>query len=277
MDIYPSPYQIALIQMIPAFLDRDHNTGRAEAYIREAADRGVKLICLPESFNLGYDGTRIPEMMAEAEDTDGPTLNRMRDLAARLGVHLLVPIFCRTSGGGVENRAFLIDDAGALLGGYAKTHPVGEERQLLQRGTEYPVFDTKLGKIGISICYDACFPETSRILALQGAQLMLVPAAWRGNFYFKEWWDINLCCRALDNLLYVAAVNMAGPTGEQYFAGKSQVCSPIGERVCTCGVDEEAILYAEIDLARVARERAFNTVLADRHPEDYHPILSKYS
>lgn len=277
MDIYPSPYQIALIQMIPAFLDRDHNTGRAEAYIREAADRGAKLICLPESFNLGYDGTRIPEMMAEAEDTDGPTLNRMRDLAARLGVHLLVPIFCRTSGGGVENRAFLIDDAGALLGGYAKTHPVGEERQLLQRGTEYPVFDTKLGKIGISICYDACFPETSRILALQGAQLMLVPAAWRGNFYFKEWWDINLCCRALDNLLYVAAVNMAGPTGEQYFAGKSQVCSPIGERVCTCGVDEEAILYAEIDLARVARERAFNTVLADRHPEDYHPILSKYS
>ena len=73
--------------------------------------------------------------------------------------------------------------------------------------------------------------------------------------------------------MYVAAVNMAGPTGEQYFAGKSQICSPIGERLHTCGVEEETILYGEIDLARISKEREFNTVLTDRHPEDYGKLL----
>ena len=80
---------------------------------------------------------------------------------------------------------------------------------------------------------------------------------------------MNLACRALDNLMYVAAVNMTGPTGEQYFAGKSQLCSPIGEVLCTCGVKEENILLGEIDLDCVRKEREFNTVLEDRHPEDY--------
>ena len=272
MEQHPLPYQIALVQMSCRFLDRAANLKKAEARIREAADHGAKLVCLPESFDAGYDGTRIPDMMAMAQGEDGESLTFMKALAKELGVHILAPVFWRTPEGGVENRAFLIDDTGTLLGGYSKTHPVGDERKLLQRGKEYPVFDTKLGKIGISICYDACFPETSRLLALNGAEVMLVPSAWRGNFYFKEWWDINLCCRAIDNLLYVAAINMTGPTGDQYFAGKSQLCSPIGEVLDTCGVGEEAILYGIIDLARVEKEREFNTVLIDRHPEDYGPL-----
>lgn len=266
-------YRLALIQMRSVFLGRTVNLNKAEASIREAAGHGAKLVCLPEAFDIGYDGTRIPDMMALAQDENGETLQRMKKLAAELEVYILAPTFYQTESG-VENRAFLIDDQGTLLGGYSKTHPVGDERKYLQRGTEYPVFDTKLGKIGISICYDACFPETSRLLALKGAEVMLVPAAWRGNFYFKEWWDLNLACRALDNLMYVAAVNMIGPTGEQYFAGKSQLCSPIGEVLCTCGVDEERILYGEVDLSRIAKEREFNTVLIDRHPEDYN-LLSQ--
>lgn len=146
---------------------------------------------------------------------------------------------------------------------------MGDERTYFQRGNEYPVWNTKLGKIGIVICYDVCFPETSRILALRGAELMLVPSAWRASHYFKEWWDLNLACRALDNLLYVAAVNRCGQSGEEIFAGKSQVISPIGEVLAAFDVEEEGILYQEIDLERVAKEREFNTVLTDRHPEDY--------
>ena len=75
---------------------------------------------------------------------------------------------------------------------------------------QYPVFETKLGKIGVVICYDVCFPETVRLLTLAGAELVLVPAAWRASYYFKEWWDLNLACRALDNLVYIAAVNRCG-------------------------------------------------------------------
>lgn len=107
---------------------------------------------------------------------------------------------------------------------------------------------------------------------LAGAELVLVPAAWRASYYFKEWWDLNLACRALDNLVYIAAVNRCGLSGDEIFAGKSQLVSPIGERIDSCGVQEEAILYGSVDLNRIAKERDFNTVLTDRHPEDYRPI-----
>ena len=276
MDRHPAPYTIAMIQMACTFLDNDANLQKAEKYIREATSEGATLICLPESFNQGYISTRTEEMLPHAETETGKTLTWACALAKELSIHLLAPIFFLNEVGTIENRAFLINDEGVILGGYTKTHPVGDERTLLCRGNQYPVFCTKLGNIGISICYDACFPETSRILALNGAELILVPAAWRGNFYFKEWWDMNLCCRAIDNLVYVAAVNMTGPTGDQHFAGKTQVCDPIGQRIATCGVDEETILYAQIDMKQLSESRDFNTVLTDRHPEDYITLQNQY-
>ena len=146
MSDHISVYQVAMIQMASEFLNRSANLDKAEAKIREAAQCGAKLICLPESFDLGYDGTQIPDMMAE----NGETLRRMSGLPRELKVHILAPTFLRTPSG-VENRAFLLDDEGILLGGYSKTHPVGDERKYLVRGREYPVFDTKLGKLGISV------------------------------------------------------------------------------------------------------------------------------
>ena len=212
-------------------------------------------------------------MKKMAEPLDGESVTVMRKLAAELSVYLVAPIIYAAANGEVENTAVLINDEGEIEGTYSKSHPVGDERTYFQRGKEYPVWNTKLGRIGIVICYDVCFPETSRILALHGAELMLVPSAWRASHYFKEWWDLNLACRALDNLFYVAAVNRCGQSGEEIFAGKSQVISPIGEVLAAFGVEEEGILYQEIDLDRVAKEREFNTVLTDRHPEDY-KILS---
>ena len=136
-------------------------------------------------------------------------------------------------------------------------------------GADYPVFDTKLGRIGVLICYDVCFPETSRVLALKGADIVLVPAAWRASSYFKEWWDLNLSCRALDNLVYVGAANRCGQSGDELFAGKSKLCDPVGKVICECGIEEERLVLGEVDLRRLSREREFNTVMADRHPEDY--------
>ncbi len=150
MEQYPVPYQVAMIQMASDFLNRKENLAKAEGYIRTAAANGAKLICLPESFDVGYISTRIPEMMAAAENEQGETVLFMKALAKELGVHILAPAFWKSQDGAVENRAYLIDDEGTLLGSYAKTHPVGDERTLLQRGTQYPVFDTKLGKIGIT-------------------------------------------------------------------------------------------------------------------------------
>lgn len=268
-------YKIALVQMDCSFGDREANIRKAERYVREAAGRGAALICLPEVFDAGYLGHRIPDMKAMAEPLDGPTIKRMRALAAELKVHLLSPILCDVGDGQAENTAVLMDDEGNIVGTYSKSHPVGDERVHLKRGNKYPVWDTKLGKIGILICYDVCFPETSRILALKGAQLILVPAAWRASSYFKEWWDLNLACRALDNLVYVAAVNRCGQSGDEIFAGKSQFVDPVGRVIKSFGVYEEGILCHDIDLDQVAREREFNTVLKDRHPEDYAGLYSE--
>jgi len=262
-------YEIALVQMHFEFLDREGNLQKAESAIREAAAHGAKLICLPEAFDTGYIGVRVAEMMAIALPEENEALDRISAVAAQCGVHVLAPMLCKMPAGGVENRAYLIDDEGKLLGFYTKTHLVNAERGTLIRGTEYPVFDTKLGKLGISICYDLRFPEPSRIMALKGAQVLLVSAAWRDIPHNKEWWDTKISCRAMDNLIYVAAVNMCGPTGEFRFSGKSQLCDPFGERLCECGITDETILYGHIDLDRINDVRACNATMEDRHPEDY--------
>lgn len=271
-------FKIALIQMYSEFNNVKGNVEKAEKRIREAAQKGAKLIALPEMFNTGVNFNDMMEDMKYAERTDGPTLTRFSKLAAELKVHILCPVLVDVGEKQWENTAFLIDDEGILLGGYAKTHPVGDERTLLQRGTKYPVFETKLGKIGMAICYDACFPETLRLLALNGAELLLIPAAWRGSHYFKEWWDINIQCRAIDNLCYVAAVNQCGCTGDgtEMYAGKSQIINPIGQLQAMAGVEEETIIYGDIYMDRVKKEREFNTVLIDRHPEDYVDIQRKW-
>ena len=178
-------YQAALVQMDCGFLDVEGNLDKAESRIRDAVNHGAKTVCLPEAFNTGYLGSRIPDMKALAEKEDGKSLTRMRSLAKELGVYLIAPIIFQAESG-VENTAFLIDDQGNILGHYSKSHPVGDEQKHFQRGKQYPVWDTPLGKIGIVICYDVCFPETVRLLALNGAEVVFVPAAWRASYTLKS-------------------------------------------------------------------------------------------
>jgi predicted amidohydrolase len=268
-------YKIALLQMDYDFLKKEENIKKAIIYIEIAAKNGAKLICLPESFNVGYLGTNIQLMIELSEGMEGHTLSKMKELAKNLKVYLIVPIIYKEAESIVKNTAFLIDDTGEILGKYNKTHLVGDEQKYFKRGNEYPVFKTPIGNIGILICYDICFPETSRILALKEAELIIVPAAWRASYYFKEWWDLNLTCRALDNLVYVAAVNRIGSSGNEIFAGKSQIINPIGETLASCSVEEEKILYGEVNLDTIKKERDFNTILLDRHPEDYTVLIEK--
>lgn len=261
--------------MSSVFLDREANLEKAEAALRKAAANGAKLVCFPESFDLGYNNTKLPEMVAYVRSGESPTLHKMCSLAKELQVHILVPMFWKNQDGKIENRAFLVDDEGSILGGYSKTHLTADERPHLVRGDVYPVFDTKLGKIGIAVCYDICFPEVSRMLALKGAQVILVPAAWRSSKYYKQWWNIDLSSRALDDLVYTVGINMTGSANEnETFAGCSQICDPTGEKLCYCAQDE-MILYGQIDLCRISAEREENCVLSDRQPLDYRMICEQ--
>ncbi len=266
--------KVALIQMHSIWGKTDENIEKATALVTEAKKNNADLVVLPEMFNTGVNFNDMEAGMAFAEKVDGKTMTHFRDLAKSLNCHIVCPILVEVEPKVWENSAFLLSPEGENLGGYAKTHPVGDERKLLKRGTEYPVFHTPLGKIGLSICYDASFPETTRLLVLNGAEIVVVVAAWRGTHYFKEWWDINMQCRAIDNLCYIVAANQCGMTGDdtELYAGKSQVVNPVGKLLQTAGIEEETILYQTLWLKSVERHRAFNTVLIDRHPEDYGKI-----
>lgn len=265
-------YKLALIQMDCVFQDVDANLEKAEKTVRSAHEAGAQLVCLPEGFNTGYYCFNYPAMRDLAEPLEGRSITKMRALARELQVHIVAPIMLSVGTGIVENAAVFIDDEGELLGTYSKTHLVGDEQLYLKRGTQYPVFRTKFGNIGILICYDICFPETAAILVNQGADLILCPAAWRDGSYFKEWLDIDAKARAIDNTAFVALVNRVGTLPNSPFCGGSQVVSPIGQVLCQCSKDREEILYQDIDMTLVLETRKNNTILIDRHPSDYGPL-----
>lgn len=262
-------YKIALIQMESKFLDKEYNLSKALKNITTAASYGAALICLPEGFLTGYRENGIQDIIAIADTEDSLYILSIAELAKQLKVHILVPYFNKLPDGTIQNSAVLIDENGKMCGSYAKTHLIGGEKGNIVRGEGFPVWETKLGTIGCLICYDICFPETVRIMALKGAQLILVPSAWRGSLYYSRWWDLNIACRALDNLLYVAAINQAGSCGAEVFAGKTKLCDPVGSIIAECNAVEEKIVYGIIDLKRIDYERSINTILCDRQTDLY--------
>ena len=261
-------YKIALIQMQCGYLDIANNVKKAVRFIQKAAENGARLICLPEAFATGYQAERMEELLPLVGVSDNYAVEVFKKLASKLKVFVLVPLFIKSING-IENSAFLIDDYGNIVGKYSKTHLIGREKETIVRGDGFEVWDTKIGKIGCLICYDICFPETARILAMRGVEILLVPAAWRKSLYFSEWWDLNIACRALDNLIYVAGINQVGMTGDEFFAGKSKLCSPVGHILVEGSSEKEEILYGSIDLQSIGQERVINTVLEDMQLDLY--------
>ena len=270
-----SRFKLALIQMDCEFLNVDANIRKAEKKIREAKANGADMVCLPEAFNTGYYCFNYPAMCELAEPIDGKSVTAMRSLARELDVYILAPIMFSPERGVVENTAVLIDGAGEVLGTYSKTHLFGDEKYYMRRGKRYPVFHTKFGPVGILMCYDICFPETATILANRGAGIIICPSAWRDGSYFKEWLDIDAVARALDNTLFVALLNRVGTLPNAPFCGGTQVVGPTGKVLERCSADEEEILYQEIDLNEVIETRKSNTILLDRHPDDYWPLTNR--
>jgi predicted amidohydrolase len=143
----------------------------------------------------------------------------------------------------IYNSSVLIDDRGEILGKYRKTHPFPTERKegggWTTPGNETTVIDTKLGKIGMIICYDGDFPELSRVLALKGAQIITRPSALLRSY---DIWELTNLARAYDNHVYMIGVNSIGPdAGENYYFGNSMIVSPIAQKLAQARGGEEII------------------------------------
>ncbi|MGW3607055.1 carbon-nitrogen family hydrolase [Micromonospora sp. NPDC005161] len=223
----------------------------------------VDLVVLPELWAPGYFAfDRYDEL---AQHLDGPLLSTIRGWARALGAHLHAgSVLERDPTGRLHNTAVLVDPTGEVLLDYRKIHVFGYqslESKLLSAGQRADVADTALGQVGMTTCYDLRFPELYRHLVDQGAELVIVPAAWPAARL--EHWKLFTRTRAVENQLFLLACNAAGKQGDVELAGHSVVVDPWGRVLAEAGAGEE-VLYTEIDRAAVTEIRREFPVLEDR-------------
>ena len=266
---------VGIIQLGSKLGDVNYNVAKAVKLIKEAADKNANIVCLPELFATGYNmgvlGDRTIDISIQYYNF---IFNQMSEAARQNNVYVIAPFAeIRDLPGIVYNSVFLFDDKGKKVGSFAKTHLWGLDKLYFKEGSDYPVFDTKYGKIGLMICYDIEFPEACRSLCLNGAEIVFVPAAWRVEE--EDMWDLYAAPRALENLLFVVAVNQVGIQGDLHFFGKSRICNPRGKVITQLPKDEEQVVVTTIDLDDVNKYRTEISYLRDRKPSIYTKITEE--
>ncbi len=244
--------------------DMERNLARTRALIQEAAGRGAQLIALPEHFAyLGPEDKNPPS----AQPLDGPLVTEFRELARKLGVFLLLGSFPELTAPGALpfNTSLLLSPQGEILARYCKMHlfdvdlskgPSYRESQVMQRGTELAVAPLPGSPFtaGLAICYDLRFPELFRALSAQGANLLLLPAAFT-LATGRDHWQVLVRARAIENLAYVLAPAQWGQhsPGRRSF-GRALIVDPWG-LILAQAPDGEGVIYARLDHERLKRLR----------------------
>jgi predicted amidohydrolase len=266
--------QVALIQT-DAGPDPGGNVTEAARLADEAAAGGARLVALPEY--LQYRGPD-PGYRASARPIPGPFTEAFADVARRRGVWILVGSLAETADDAARpyNTSVLIAPDGSIAARYRKIHlfdvavdegPVDTESARVSPGDEVVVADVDGARLGMSICYDVRFPELYRALALDGAEILAVPANFTERTG-RDHWEVLLRARAIENGAWVIAPSqIGGPPGQPAF-GRSMVIDPWGTVVAQAP-DSVAIVRAEIDTARVAAVRRQIPALANRRPDAY--------
>ena len=269
---------IACCQMQSGLGTKDDNIAKMCSMLdKVTSEKDVDLVIFPELAITGYECGDLYEDLAEPFP-EGKSIGVFCEQAKKYGVHIVFGFVEKAEKEGkavVYNTAALISDQGEPLGCYRKTHLVdGEETRYFEKGTEYNVFDTSIGKIGIMICWDMAYPEVARILALKGAEIIAVPAAWETEPNEGDWEIVNTA-RSFDNVLDLASCNHVGTDRELTFFGRSQIVGPLGRQLTAAG-DSDEIISAEVDLSVLPELReGYYVLLKDRNPATYGPITEE--
>jgi deaminated glutathione amidase len=267
--------RVAAVQL-NSTADRDANLAVADRLTRAAAADGASLIVLPEKWTaMGSER----ELRAAAEPLDGASVQWARELARELGVDLLAGSILELIPGQekLANTSVHVDPQGEIRAVYRKLHmfdvEVGgrsyRESELEQAGDEIVLSRTAGGEgLGLSICYDLRFPELYRILAVLGAHILAVPAAFT-LATTRDHWETLLRARAIENQAFVIAANQVGahPAGQES-GGRSMIVDPWGVVLAQAG-DGPGHIVAELDLERQREIRARLPSLANRRPGAY--------
>lgn len=277
--------KVAATQMSISW-DIEDNLIKAEQMVRKAAQAGAKIILLQELFKTpyfcqveNYDYFKLAEEYLHSQ-----LIARFQKLAQELDVVLPISFF-EKDGNVFFNSLAMVDADGTILGKYRKAHiPTGqcyEEKFYFSPGDDdFKVFATKYGKVGIGICWDQWFPEVARILALQGAEIILYPTAIGSEPVLdkdsKDHWQHVMCGHAAANIIPVVASNRVGVEKEKgsamTFFGSSFIADQYGNMVASMDRSSEGFITFEFDLQNINDQRISWGVFRDRRPDLYQRI-----
>jgi N-carbamoylputrescine amidase len=288
--------RVGLVQQACTPRTRD-NRDTATAGIREAVDRGARLILLQELHEGPYFcQTEALAAFDRAEPIPGPATDYFGTLAAELGVVLVCTLFERRAPGLYHNTAVVLEADGGIAGRYRKMHipddPGYHEKFFFTPGDlGFRPVDTSVGRLGVLICWDQWYPEAARLMALAGAQMLLYPTAigWDPNDTTPErerqrdaWITIQRS-HAIANALPLISANRvglepepSGHTGGVLFWGTSFICGPQGELLAQAGLEPE-VLVADLDLRQTETLRRIWPFLRDRRIDAYQGLLKRYN
>ena len=276
------PLRIALCQT-RCGPDPEANVVAALGRIDDAADRGARIVCLPELFRSHYPCQgQDPARFDLSEAVPGPTTERLAKRAAAREVVVVTTLFERRAEGVYHNAAVTLDSDGRLAGVYRKMHipddPLYNEKFYFTPGdTGFVAHDTAAGRIGALVCWDQWFPEAARLTALTGARMLFYPTAIGWQFdegpevdaAQHDAWETVQRGHAIANGLFVVAVNRVGKEGGIDFWGQSFVADPFGRVLARASSTEEETLVVDCDLSLVERVRRDWPFLRDRRIDAY--------
>jgi N-carbamoylputrescine amidase len=274
--------------------DADRNIAAAERAVRAAAAAGAQIIQLPELFETPYFCIEqdVRHLALARSVAESRAVQHFKALARELGVVLPVSFF-ESAGRAHFNSVAIIDADGSILGVYRKAHipngPGYQEKNYFSPGdTGFKVWDTRFARIGVGICWDQWFPESARVMALLGAELLFFPTAIGSEpppalpVNSREHWQRAQQGQAAANLVPLIAANRYGlerslqdPQGLYIrFYGSSFIADATGAKVAEAPEEGDAVLTATFDLTALAQLRNNWFVFRDRRPELYGPLLS---
>jgi len=266
--------------MNPKIMDNSANLARILEHLDSAAAQGAQLVVFPECSLSGYCFETLQEAMPYAEAIPGPATMSMAAACLRLNVHAIFGLLER-DGSDLYNAAVLVGPRG-LAGKYRKIHlpGLGVDKVVQPGNLGFTVCHTPLARIGLNICYDGCFPESSRVMALRGAELVVLPTNWPTGA--EEFAEYLINARSLENHIFSAAVNRIGEERGFRFIGRSRIVDVTGKTVAQASADKEEVIYADIEPAKARDKRIVRVPgkheihrFNDRRPELYGEIAQQ--
>src|SRR3989449_7815293 len=272
--------KIAGMQMNPRLMDKASNLHTILQQLETAAHAGAGLVIFPECALTGYCFESLQEATPLAEPVPGVSTQKLATACQSHQIHAIMGMI-EKDGDRYFNTAVLVGPS-RVLGKYRKVHLpfLGIDRFVNSGDLGFDVHETPLGRIGLNICYDASFPESSRIMALRGADLVVLPTNWPTGSEEMAEYVIN--ARGLENHIYYAAINRVGEERGFRFIGRSRIVDIHGRTLAQASPDQEEIIYAEIEPTR-ARDKHIVRVpgkheidrFKDRRPEFYASIAKR--